>query len=75
LEVRRTVRFYLPFALGEKWVAGGMQMNALRRSSIISDVAGDAGLAYEQVEPVTDSSRAVSFSVPLGGAVFSPKEN
>lgn len=32
-------------------VMGGIQMNGLRRSSTISDIAAEAGMTYEQVEP------------------------
>jgi hypothetical protein len=37
-------------------VMGGMQMNAYRRVSVISDVAGDAKLTYEQVEPFAEAA-------------------
>jgi len=37
-------------------VMGGMQMNRLRRSSTISDIAGDAGLTYEQVAPFAEAA-------------------
>jgi len=41
-------------------VMGGMQMNGLRRSSTISDIAGDAGLTYEQVAPLAEAAFAES---------------
>jgi len=37
-------------------VMGGMQMNGLRRSSTISDIAGDVGLTYEQVAPFAEAA-------------------
>ncbi|XZE56048.1 hypothetical protein SH139x_002104 [Planctomycetaceae bacterium SH139] len=39
-------------------VMGGMQMNDLRRSSTISDIAGDVGLTYEQVAPLAEAAFA-----------------
>lgn len=39
-------------------VMGGIQMNGLRRSSTISDIAAEAGLTYEQVAPLAEAAFA-----------------
>jgi hypothetical protein len=39
-------------------VMGGMQMNGLRRSSTISEIAAEAGLTYEQVDPFAEAAIA-----------------
>ena len=39
-------------------VMGGIQINGLQRSSTISDIAAEAGLTYEQVQPLAEAAFA-----------------